>query len=88
MIIGAFRSEWIKLRRPSPFVATYVGLAAAASAFTILLFTPGHEDQRRGRGASEPCSAGAAEQAHPRAQTGHNFARHRGLRNRRLPDCQ
>jgi ABC-2 type transport system permease protein len=39
MIIGAFRSEWIKLRRPSLLVATYVGLAAAASAFTILLFT-------------------------------------------------
>jgi ABC-2 type transport system permease protein len=39
MIMGAFLSEWIKLRRPSLLVATYVGLAAAASAFTILMFT-------------------------------------------------
>jgi ABC-2 type transport system permease protein len=39
MIIGAFRSEWIKLRRPSLFLGTYIGLAAAASAFTILMFS-------------------------------------------------
>jgi ABC-2 type transport system permease protein len=38
MIIAAFRSEWIKLRRPTLLVTTYVGLAAAASLFAVLLF--------------------------------------------------
>jgi ABC-type transport system involved in multi-copper enzyme maturation permease subunit len=37
-MIAAFRSEWVKLRRPTLFVGTYVGLAAAASLFAILLF--------------------------------------------------
>jgi ABC-2 type transport system permease protein len=39
VITGAFRSEWIKLRRPSLLGSTYIGLAAAASVFTVLLFT-------------------------------------------------
>ncbi|HEX4081808.1 MAG TPA: ABC transporter permease, partial [Acidimicrobiales bacterium] len=38
MIWAAFRSEWIKLRRPSLLVSTIVGLAAAASLFVVLLF--------------------------------------------------
>jgi ABC-2 type transport system permease protein len=46
VIVAAFWSEWIKLRRPSFFVSVYLGLAAAASLFTVLLFaqaqaTPG-----------------------------------------------
>ncbi len=38
MIIAAFRSEWVKLRRRSLLVGTYVGLAIAASLFAVLLF--------------------------------------------------
>jgi ABC-2 type transport system permease protein len=38
MILAAFRSEWIKLRRPTLLATTYVGLAAAASLFTVLMF--------------------------------------------------
>ena len=39
MILAAFRSEWIKLRRPTLLYGTYAGLAAAASLFAILIFT-------------------------------------------------
>ncbi|HEX3839287.1 MAG TPA: ABC transporter permease [Acidimicrobiales bacterium] len=39
MILAAFRSEWIKLRRPTLLYGTYAGLAAAASLFAILMFT-------------------------------------------------
>ena len=39
MITAAIRSEWVKLRRPTLLVSTYAGLAAAASLFTILLFS-------------------------------------------------
>jgi ABC-2 type transport system permease protein len=39
MIGAAFRSEWVKLRRPSLLVGSYVGLALAASLFALLLFT-------------------------------------------------
>jgi ABC-2 type transport system permease protein len=38
MIVAALRSEWVKLRRPTLFATTYVGLAAAASLFTVLMF--------------------------------------------------
>lgn len=38
MILAAFRSEWVKLRRPNLLVGTYVGLAIAASLFAVLLF--------------------------------------------------
>lgn len=38
MIAASFRSEWIKLKRPTLLVGTYVGLAIAASLFAILLF--------------------------------------------------
>jgi ABC-2 type transport system permease protein len=36
--VAAFRSEWVKLRRPSLLIGTYVGLALAASLFAVLLF--------------------------------------------------
>lgn len=38
MIVAAFRSEWVKLKRRNLLIGTYVGLALAASLFAILLF--------------------------------------------------
>jgi len=38
VIAASFRSEWVKLRRPTLLVGTYVGLAIAASLFAVLLF--------------------------------------------------
>ena len=38
MIVAAFRSEWVKLKRRNLLVGSYVGLALAASLFAILLF--------------------------------------------------
>jgi ABC-2 type transport system permease protein len=38
MILAAFRSEWVKLRRRNLRVGSYVGLALAASLFAVLLF--------------------------------------------------
>lgn len=39
MILAAFRSEWVKLRRPTLLFGTFIGLAAAASLFSILIFS-------------------------------------------------
>jgi ABC-2 type transport system permease protein len=39
MMWGAFTSEWTKLRRPTLLLGTFLGLAAAASLFVVLLFT-------------------------------------------------
>jgi ABC-2 type transport system permease protein len=39
MIVAAFRSEWIKLRRQTLLLGTFGGLAAAASIFSIIVFT-------------------------------------------------
>jgi ABC-2 type transport system permease protein len=39
MIVQSFRSEWIKLRRPTLLFGTFGGVALAASFFTILTFT-------------------------------------------------
>ncbi len=38
MIVAAFRSEWVKLKRRNLLIGTYLGLAIAASLFAILLF--------------------------------------------------
>jgi ABC-type transport system involved in multi-copper enzyme maturation permease subunit len=38
MIVAAFRSEWVKLKRPNLLAGTYGGLAVAASLFAVLLF--------------------------------------------------
>jgi len=38
MIWAAFTSEWTKLRRWTLLLSTFIGLAAAASLFVILLF--------------------------------------------------
>jgi ABC-type transport system involved in multi-copper enzyme maturation permease subunit len=38
MIVAAFRSEWVKLKRRNLLVGTYAGLAVAASLFSVLLF--------------------------------------------------
>ena len=39
MIVAAFRSEWVKLKRRNLLIGTYVGLALAASLFAVLLFS-------------------------------------------------
>jgi hypothetical protein len=39
MTWAAFTSEWTKLRRPTLFWVTFLGLAAAASLFVILVFS-------------------------------------------------
>jgi ABC-2 type transport system permease protein len=39
MMWAAFTSEWTKLRRPTLFFSTFLGLALAASIFVILLFS-------------------------------------------------
>jgi ABC-2 type transport system permease protein len=39
VIVAAFRSEWVKLKRPNLLIGTYVGLALAASLFAVLLFS-------------------------------------------------
>jgi ABC-2 type transport system permease protein len=39
MMWGAFTSEWTKLRRPTLFFSTFLGLAFAASLFVILMFS-------------------------------------------------
>jgi ABC-type transport system involved in multi-copper enzyme maturation permease subunit len=38
VILGAFRSEWIKLRRVTLLFGTFGGLAVAASIFSIIVF--------------------------------------------------
>jgi ABC-2 type transport system permease protein len=46
MTWAAFTSEWIKLKRRTLLLSTFLGLALAASLFVILLFTqaPAHGD--------------------------------------------
>src|ERR1700727_2393482 len=44
MIWAAFTSEWTKLRRPTLFLSTFLGLAAAASLFVVLLFSQASAD--------------------------------------------
>jgi ABC-2 type transport system permease protein len=39
MTRAAFASEWTKLRRPTLFWSTFLGLAAAASLFVVLMFS-------------------------------------------------
>ena len=39
MMWAAFSSEWTKLRRRTLFLSTFLGLAAAASVFVILMFS-------------------------------------------------
>jgi ABC-2 type transport system permease protein len=39
MMWAAFTSEWTKLRRPTLLLSTFLGLAAAASLFVVLLFS-------------------------------------------------
>ena len=44
MTWAAFTSEWTKLRRPTLLVSTFLGLAAAASLFVILVFSQASQD--------------------------------------------
>jgi len=39
MIWAAFTSEWTKLKRKTLFLSTFLGLAAAASLFVVLMFS-------------------------------------------------
>src|ERR1700733_12667703 len=39
MTWAAFTSEWTKLRRPTLLASTFLGLAAAASVFVVLVFS-------------------------------------------------
>jgi len=39
VIVDAFRSEWVKLRRPNLLFGTYGALTVAAAMFTALVFT-------------------------------------------------
>jgi ABC-2 type transport system permease protein len=39
MMWAAFTSEWTKLRRPTLFFSTFLGLAFAASLFVVLMFS-------------------------------------------------
>ena len=38
MILGAFRSQWVKLRRPTLLATAYAGLTAVSGLFTVLVF--------------------------------------------------
>jgi ABC-2 type transport system permease protein len=51
MIWAAFLSEWTKLRRKTLLLSTFLGLAAAASLFVILLFS---QAPARGDGGGLP----------------------------------
>lgn len=46
MIAASFRSEWLKLRRKTLLLSAFLGLAAAASLFVVLIFSnaPAHGD--------------------------------------------
>jgi ABC-2 type transport system permease protein len=44
MIWAAFTSEWTKLRRPTLLLSTFLGLAAAASLFVVLVFSQASAD--------------------------------------------
>jgi ABC-2 type transport system permease protein len=39
LVLASFRSEWVKLRRRTLLFGTFGGLAAAASAFMVLVFS-------------------------------------------------
>jgi len=39
VIVDAFRSEWVKLRRTTLVLGVFGGLSAAASFFVVLLFS-------------------------------------------------
>ena len=39
MLVASFLSEWTKLKRKTLLLSTFLGLAAAASAFVIIIFT-------------------------------------------------
>lgn len=81
MIVAAFRSEWVKLKRRNLLVGTYFGLAVAASLFAVLLFA-------QAPWPAEPGAAGPTQRAHPRGQSSRRASGHRGLRDRRHPDRQ
>jgi ABC-type transport system involved in multi-copper enzyme maturation permease subunit len=47
-LVAAFRSEWLKLRRPTLLFGTFVGLAVAASLFSALVFSQAQHAGGRG----------------------------------------
>lgn len=48
MILRAFSSEWVKLRRRSLFVSAYLALAAVAGLLTVLMFNRAGRPRPRG----------------------------------------
>ena len=47
-MIQAFRSEWVKLRRRSLLLSTYIGLTAVSALFTVLVFSRASDANRGG----------------------------------------
>ena len=44
MILASFLSEWVKLKRKTLLLSTFLGLAAASALFVVLIFSnaPAH----------------------------------------------
>ena len=80
MIVAAFRSEWVKLRRPNLLVGCYGGLALAASLFAILLFA--QAPAKGWRGPPEPRAVRPTQRAHPWSQPSRSPSRDRGVWDR------
>ena len=87
MILAAFRSEWVKLRRRNLLIGSYVGVALAASLFAVLLFA---QAPASGNGGGLPSLSAArpTERADPRREQGGRASRHRGLWDRCHADRQ
>jgi ABC-type transport system involved in multi-copper enzyme maturation permease subunit len=47
-VINAFRSEWVKLRRRTLLLSTYLGLMTVSGLFTVLVFARAGSANRRG----------------------------------------
>jgi hypothetical protein len=54
VILASFRSEWVKLRRRTLLLSTFLGLAAASSLFVVLIFS---NAQAHGSGGGLPSLA-------------------------------
>ena len=87
MIVAAFRSEWVKLRRPNLLVGSYVGLALAASLFADTPVRAGFIHRQWWR-SPQPDPAGPTQRTDTRREPGRRASRHRGLWDRCDPDRQ
>ena len=87
MIVAAFRSEWVKLKRPNLLVGSYVGLALAASLFADTSLRAGSV-HRQWRWSPEPHPTGPTQRAYTRCQPSRRASRYRGLWDRGYSDRQ